>query len=137
VRGGDELHRPLLALRRKGFEIAIEDGLEGLLAFPLGMLCASALTRSSTKASCTYIGCSAQSVPSLSNTAMRSAGGTKSGEPCSVTLPTNATMDRLAAPSFQAGNGSGACARLAGRMAQLSTRIRTHDKRLRMPEPPW
>ena len=42
---------------------------------------ASALTRSRANASWTYTGCSDHSVPSLSNTAMRSAGGTKSGEP--------------------------------------------------------
>ena len=38
------------------------------------------------RASWKYSGCSPQSVPSLSKVAMRSAGGTKSGEPCFVTF---------------------------------------------------
>ena len=47
-----------------------------------------AFTRSSANASWTYIGCSDQSVPSLSNAAIRSGGGTKSGEPGLVTRST-------------------------------------------------
>jgi hypothetical protein len=39
-----------------------------------------------------YSGCSAHRVPSLSNTAMRSATGTKSGVPGFVTFATNAVM---------------------------------------------
>ena len=53
--------------------------LNGCLVFQSGFCGASALTRSSAKANWTYIGCSHHSVPSLSNVAMRSAGGTKSG----------------------------------------------------------
>src|SRR4029077_10385048 len=53
------------------------------------------------------MGCSAQRVPSLSNVAMRSATGTKSGEPDLVVFVTNSTMDFFAGPSFQEGNGSG------------------------------
>src|SRR5688572_10719348 len=37
---------------------------------------------------------------------MRSAGGTNPGPPFVVTLSTNATIARLAAPSFQDGSGS-------------------------------
>jgi hypothetical protein len=64
--------------------------------------------RSRTKKNWKYIGCSAQSVPSLSKVAMRSAGGTKSTEPSVVTFPTKATIDIFAAPSFQEGNGPAA-----------------------------
>ena len=67
---------------------------------------ASALTRSSAKASWVYIGCSTHSVPSLSNTAMRSGSGTKSGEPSLVTFSTKATMAAFGAVSFQDGRGS-------------------------------
>ena len=63
-----------------------------------------------------YIGCSHQSVPSLSNMAMRSAIGTKSGEPGLVTFATNSTMDRLAGPSFHEGSGSAAWEYLHGLM---------------------
>ena len=51
----------------------------GSLSFHSGCCGASAFTRSRAKASWKYIGCSAQSVPSLSKVAMRSARGTKSG----------------------------------------------------------
>ena len=45
--------------------------LNGCLVFQSGFFGASALTRSRMKASCTYIGCSIHSVPSLSKVAMR------------------------------------------------------------------
>jgi hypothetical protein len=47
------------------------------------------------------IGFSHQSVPSLSKTAIRSAGGTKSGPPSSVTRPMKSTIACLEAPSCQ------------------------------------
>ena len=59
--------------------------LNGCLSFHSGCWGASAFTRSSANASWTYIGCSSHKVPSLSNTAMRSTGGTKSGPPWAVT----------------------------------------------------
>src|SRR5262245_24883621 len=63
-----------------------------------------------TKASWTYIGCSVQSVPSLSKVAMRSAAGTKSGAPSFVTRVTKSSRAFFAGPSFQDGSGSaGAC----------------------------
>jgi len=77
----------------------------GSFSFHSGCCGASDFTRSSAKRNWKYIGCSAQSVPSLSNTAMRSAGGTKSGPPSLVTFATNSTTDFLAAPSFQDGSG--------------------------------
>jgi hypothetical protein len=46
---------------------------------------------------------------------MRSAGGTKSGEPGVVTFSTNASIDCLALPSFQDDSGSAACAAAATR----------------------
>ncbi len=52
------------------------------------------------------MGCSAQSVPSLSNVAMRSASGTKSGEPFVVTRSTKARTAFLVAVSFHEGSGS-------------------------------
>jgi hypothetical protein len=57
-----------------------------------------------------YTGCSAQSVPSLSKTAMRSDAGAKSGEPSFVTFSTKAMIASLGAVSFHNGNGSGAWA---------------------------
>ena len=56
----------------------------GSLSFHSGCCGASAFTRSSAKRSWKYIGCSAQSVPSLSNVAMRSAAGTNLGLDLSV-----------------------------------------------------
>src|SRR5688572_29885244 len=53
-----------------------------------------------------YSGCSAHRQPSLSKVAMRSANGTKSGEPCFVTRSTNATIACLGAVLFQDGSGS-------------------------------
>ena len=53
-----------------------------------------------------YSGFSSHSVPSLSNVAMRSAGGTKSGPPAVVTFVTKSRMALLAAPSFQEVSGS-------------------------------
>src|SRR6266702_427292 len=80
--------------------------LKGCLSFHSGCKGAIAFTRSSIKASWTYIGCSHHSVPSLSKVAMRSAGGTKSGEPCLVTRSTKVTIAFLGAVSFHDGNGS-------------------------------
>ena len=60
------------------------------------------------KASWKYMGCSGHKVPSLSNTAMRCAGGTNVGVPGVVTSVTNWTIARFAGPSFQ--EASGVCA---------------------------
>ena len=57
-----------------------------------------------------YIGCSTHSVPSLSNVAIRSCGGTKSGLPSVVTFFTNARIACFEGPSFQDGSGSSAAA---------------------------
>ena len=53
-----------------------------------------------------YIGCSDQSVPSLSKVAMRSPGATKSGPPSVVAAVTKSTIACLVGPSFQDGSGS-------------------------------
>src|SRR5471032_2444189 len=53
-----------------------------------------------------YRGCSLHKVPSLSNTAIRSAGATKLGEPSRVTSPTNFVIACFAVPSRQDGNAS-------------------------------
>ena len=88
------------------FTSPLSNEANGSFVFHSGCFGASAFTRSSAKRSWKYIGCSAQSVPSLSNVAMRSAGGTKSGEPSFVTFATNAMMDCLVFPSFHEGRGS-------------------------------
>ena len=72
-----------------------------------------------------YIGCSHQSVPSLSKVAMRSATGTKSGPPCVVTRATKSGIDFFAAPSFQDGSGSPPAA------------ARRHRSRAKDRPPPW
>jgi hypothetical protein len=64
------------------------------------------------------MGCSLHNVPSLSNVAIRSAGGTKSGPPFLVTFFTNCIMVDLLAPLFQDGNGS----------ADLATATVANDK---------
>src|SRR5271170_6560310 len=53
-----------------------------------------------------YIGCSAQSVPSLSKVAIRSATATKSGEPGLVTRSTKAIIAFFGFVSFHDGRGS-------------------------------
>jgi hypothetical protein len=81
---------------------------KGSFSFHSGSCGASAFTRSTAKKAWEYIGCSAQSVPSLSNVAMRSAAGTKFAEPSFVTFSTNWRIACLAVVSFQDGNGSDA-----------------------------
>src|SRR5438477_6350976 len=90
------------------FTSPLSNEANGSFVFHSGCCGASAFTRSTAKKSWKYIGCSHQSVPSLSNVAMRSSSGTKSGEPSFVTFATNSTMDCLTAPSLQEGNGSAA-----------------------------
>ena len=80
--------------------------LKGCRVFHSGCFGASAFTRSKAKNPWKYIGCSLQSVPSLSNTAIRAAGGTCWGLAASVAAWTNFTMLCLAGPSFQDGKGS-------------------------------
>ena len=53
------------------------------------------------------IGCSHHSVPSVSKTAIRSAGGTKSGLPGLVTASTNPLMASRAAVGFHDGSTAG------------------------------
>src|SRR5436305_4969787 len=92
------------------FRSPLSNDANGSFVFHSGCCGASVFTRSSAKSNWKYIGCSHQSVPSLSNVAMRSSGGTKSGEPSFVTFATNSTTYCLAVPSFQEANGSAACA---------------------------
>src|SRR5438067_2091266 len=99
----------------------------GSFVFQSGCCGASAFTRSSAKSNWKYIGCSHQSVPSLSNVAMRSSGGTKFGEPSFVTFSTNSTIAFLGAVSFQ--DGSGSCARL---MVRLIKEIASRTMTLRL-----
>jgi hypothetical protein len=60
----------------------------------------------SVKNKCTGIVRSHQRVPLLSEVAMRSGTGTKSGETGFVTFSTKAIIDFFATPSFQDGSGS-------------------------------
>ena len=71
-----------------------------------GLALASAGTRSSAYITCEYIGCSTHSVPSWSNVAIRSAGGTNFMLDWSVVACTKAMIAFLAGPSFQEGRGS-------------------------------
>ena len=63
--------------------------------------------RSKAKIIWKYIGCSHHSVPSLSNVAIRSCGGTKSGPPSFVTFSTNATIACLAGRRSRRAAGIG------------------------------
>jgi hypothetical protein len=51
------------------------------------------------------LGFSRHNVPSLSNTAMRALGGTKSGEAAFATRELKSTISSYAAPSFHEGRG--------------------------------
>ena len=70
----DEFHEPMFTGLGKGLHVPFENRLEGLLGPSIPDVWRQRLTRSSANASWTYIGCSSHKVPSLSNTAMRSAG---------------------------------------------------------------
>ena len=65
-----------------------------------------AASRRRMKSSWMGIGFSHHSVPWLSNTATRSSGGAKSGEPSVVTRSTNSTMACLLAPPRQLASES-------------------------------
>jgi hypothetical protein len=67
---------------------------------------ASDFSLSNAKTNWIQMGCSGQSVPSLSNTAMRSLAGTKSGVASVVTRLTKSTKRAFAAHSFQEESGS-------------------------------
>src|SRR5271157_5809724 len=99
----------------------------GSFSFHSGCWGASACTRSRAKNSWKYIGCSTQSVPSLSKTAMRSAGGTKSGEPFFVTFATNSMIVAFAGPSSHDESGSdSACAGVTTYQGAHRTAASTH-----------
>ncbi len=80
--------------------------LKGSLVCHSGCAEARRLTSAITNANCVYIGCSTQSVPSLSKSAMRSCSGTNSGLPSAVVRRTKSTIDCFASPSFHEGNAS-------------------------------
>src|SRR5882724_9490597 len=108
--------------------------LKGCLSFHSGCKGAMALTRSSAKASWTYIGCSHHSVPSLSKVAMRCSAGTKSGPPCVVTRATKLTIDVFVGPSFHDGNASACASADMGRIGPIRTgseaRVESRIRRL-------
>src|SRR5277367_5117879 len=72
-----------------------------------------------------YKGCSVQSVPSWSNVAIRSAGGTNFGLDLSVVARTNSRMAFFAAPSFHEGNGFSAA--IDTRLTDPKTAIAADD----------
>ena len=78
------------------------------IPFHSGCLGASAFTRSKATKAWKYIGCSLQSVPSLSNVATRASVATYRAPPLSVTAWTNFTIACLTSPSFHDGSGSDA-----------------------------
>jgi hypothetical protein len=87
--------------------------LNGGFVLQSGCRGASALIRSIANMIWKYIGCSAHSVPSLSNVAMRASTGTKSAPPGVVTRGTKSVIDFFTGPSFQEGRGSAGCAHAA------------------------
>ena len=103
VRGHDDFGQRVFAAGERGLHVALEQRGERLLVLPLGMLRRERLHAVEREEELDIHRLLAQSVPSLSNVAMRSATGTKSGEPAFVTLATKSTMACLAAPSFQEG----------------------------------
>ena len=110
VRGHDDFEHGVLAAGERAFHVALEQRGRTAPCPSTRDAAARAPSRGrARRAIWKYIGCSAQSVPSLSNVAMRSAGGTKSGEPSFVTFATKSTMAFFGLPSFHDGSGS-ACA---------------------------
>ncbi len=104
--GHDQLDDRLVAPGQRLREISLEDRRERLLGLPLGVLRGEDLDPVEREQALEIEGFSAHSVPSLSNVAIRSAGGTNSGEPLRVTFSTKPTMADRVGPSFQDGSGS-------------------------------
>ena len=73
-----------------------------------------------------YIGCSAQSVPSLSKTAMRSGGGTKVAEPSLLTFSTKLRIVFFGAVSFQ--DASGSCAKSCDESVKILNRAKERGR---------
>jgi hypothetical protein len=80
--------------------------LNGICVRHAGFCAAPARIRSRVNNTSTYTGCSHHSVPSLSNVAIRSLAGTKSGLPGLVVSWTSLMIAALVAPSFHEGSGS-------------------------------
>jgi len=78
------------------------------MGFPFRVLRGECLKPIDSKEKLEIESCSAQSVPSLSNLAIRSLGGTKSDDPSFVTFSTKAVIAFFDAVSFQEGRGSAA-----------------------------
>src|SRR5262249_18280150 len=110
------------------FKSPFSSDANGSLLFHSGCRGASAFTRSIAKRTWKYIGCSAQSVPSWSKAATRSAGGTKAGPPSLVPFPTNSTIACFAFPSLHEASGSAArtpAARIDAAATTAATAVRT------------
>src|SRR3954469_627430 len=117
--------RPLSPEAINVLRLPSSTALNGCLVVQSGLSGASSLVRASAKASCTYIGCSHQRVPSLSKVATRPDVSTKSGLPDVVTRETKFVIEALTSPLFQDGSGSVlACAsNVAGRSGPITVGI--------------
>src|SRR6266702_1657442 len=82
------------------FRLPLRIERNGSCRFHSGCRAATVFTRCSANTSCTDAGCSGHNVPSLSNTAMRSARGMKSLDSGVVTSVTKSTIERLVPVSF-------------------------------------
>ncbi|MCY1304935.1 hypothetical protein D9M70_547100 [compost metagenome] len=102
---------PSMPLSARAFWSPSSTALNGCCSFHSGCCGARRFTSSRANSTSKYSGCSLHRVPSLSNTAMRSATGTKSLPPSVVTAVTKASMALRAGPSFHDGKGSWAWAR--------------------------
>jgi hypothetical protein len=100
----------------------------GACDFHSGFCGARAFTRSRANASWVYMGCSIQSVPSLSNTAIRSASGTKLGPPSRVVAATKSRIARLDPPSIHDGSGAGWALARSGARRTDARRILTAER---------
>ena len=117
MRGHDDLdHRALAACQRR-FHVAFEQRGERLLGPSIPDAEARAPSRGRGRRS---TGSTSAARPRAcrrcQRSAMRSAGGTKSGEPSLVTFATNSMMAFFAGPSFHEGSGSAARGNRRGQM---------------------
>src|SRR5512132_4738541 len=95
----------------------------GCLVLHSGCSGTSAFTLSNAKTNWIYVGCSGQSVPSLSKAAIRFAGGTKSGVPSLVTHETKFSTADFVDPSLQDLSGSSGMQRPVPKLDLTSTKL--------------
>jgi hypothetical protein len=103
-----DLEQPLLAGRRERLPVALEHRLERLGLLPFGMLRRHRPYPVEREGELEVDRLLGPERAVIVEVAMRCSIGMNSGPPSSVTRSTNATIARLALPSFQDGSGSGA-----------------------------